>query len=468
MIAAALARFAQRTRIRAPPKTLHELVNRPVPLRTGIGSAHDQVSTSSKRAQAFYDQGLAYLHSFVWLEAARSFNEALRADPKLAMAHLGLTIAYTELNAPTRPEAALERAKALAPAASDHDRRHIAARTLQMDAEAGPGGLTRLADYRTALDEALAAYPQDEELWLLRGLAESPDPANRGQGSVAGSIRFYDKALALAPGHFAAHHYLTHAYENSGRIAQALAEGATYAKMAPAVPHARHMHGHNLRRAGRIAEAIDEFRAADALETEYFRTESVPVEYDWHYQHNLDLLATSYQYVGQMAKAEALFKTVVCDPVLAGRAGVQQARVAGVSARPGAREGGARRGARARRPPVAGRERDRAHRGRPRAARAGAVQGGRRRSERGAAADAGAPEGAGLAADAAEGAAGRVLPAHRASRSRGARCSKRWRARSARRRAPTRGRRRSSRSRRSRAPRARSATGTSPPGPHVR
>jgi len=280
-----------------------------VPLRKGIGSAHDTVFTTSTPAQAFYDQGLAYLHSFVWLEAARSFNEALRADPKLAMAHLGLTIAYTELNAPAAARAALDRATALAAAANDHDRRHIAARALQVEAEGGPAGLTRLPDYRKALDEALAAFPQDEELWLLRGLAESPDPADRGQGSVASSIPFYDNALALAPGHFAAHHYLTHAYENNGRVALALAEGATYARMAPAVPHARHMYAHNLRRAGRIAEAIDEFRAADALETEYFRTESVPVEYDWHYQHNLDLLATSYQYIGQMAAAEALFKT---------------------------------------------------------------------------------------------------------------------------------------------------------------
>src|SRR5437762_11957708 len=75
------------------------LAERPVALRSGIGSAHDAVSTTSKEAQAFYDQGLAYLHSYVWLEAARSFNQALRLDLKLALAHLGLTIAYTELNA---------------------------------------------------------------------------------------------------------------------------------------------------------------------------------------------------------------------------------------------------------------------------------------------------------------------------------------------------------------------------------
>ena len=284
------------------------MARRPVPLRIGIGSAHDGVSTASKQAQAFYDQGLAYLHSYVWLEAARSFNQALRLDPKLALAHLGLTIAYTELNAAAAARAALERAQALAATATEHDRRHVEARALQMAAEAAPADAAKLTAYRAALDAALVQYPADEEFWLQRGQAESPDPAERGQGSVAGSVRFYEKALALAPAHFAAHHYLTHAYENSGRVQDALTQGATYAKMAPAVPHARHMDGHNLRRAGRIEEAIEEFSAADALETAYFTAEKIPVEYDWHYQHNLDLLATSYQYIGQMRKAEELFK----------------------------------------------------------------------------------------------------------------------------------------------------------------
>ena len=282
------------------------VAQRPVPLRTGIGSAHDAVATRSKQAAAFHDQGLAYLHSYVWLEAARSFNQALRLDPKLAMAHVGLSIAYLELNASAAAHAALDRAKALA--TTDHERRHVAARALQMAAEGAPADTAKLAAYRVALDEALVKFPADEEFWLQRGQAESPDPAERGQGSVAGSARFYEKALALAPTHFAAHHYLTHAYENAGRVQDALTQGTTYAKMAPAIPHARHMAGHDLRRAGRIDDAIVEFAAADAIETAYFAAEKIPVEYDWHYQHNLDLLATSYQYVGQMRKADALFR----------------------------------------------------------------------------------------------------------------------------------------------------------------
>jgi len=283
-----------------------ELAQKPLPLRKGIGVAHDTVATTSKDAQAFYDQGLAYLHSYVWLEAARSFNQALRLDANLAIAHAQVAVAYTELNAPAAAHDALARAQTLAAKASEHDRTHVEARRLQMAAGADP---TRLPAYRAALDAALVKYPQDEELWLARGQAESPDPAERGQGSVAGSVRFYQKALALAPANVAAHHYLTHAYENTGRVDESLTESAAYARMAPEVPHARHMHGHSLRRTGTVDEAIEEFRAADALETAYFKAEGVTAAHDWHYQHNLDLLATTYQYIGQMKKAEPLLKT---------------------------------------------------------------------------------------------------------------------------------------------------------------
>jgi tetratricopeptide (TPR) repeat protein len=414
VIAAAAAVLSQAHAHSAPPPVarpaLQELVNRPVPLRKGIGSAHDGVSTASKPALAFYDQGLAYLHSFVWLEAARSFTEALRADPKLAMAHLGLSMAYVELNAPAAARAALGRAKALA--ASDHDRVHVAARALQMAAEDAPRDTAKLAAYRTALDQALTTFPGDVQLWLQRGQAESPDPAERGQGSVAGSIRFYEKALALAPGHFAAHHYLTHAGENSGRTSEALAHGAIYAKMAPAVPHARHMHGHSLRRLGRIDEAIGEFAAADALESAYFAAERVPLDYDWHYQHNLDLLATSYQYDGQMAKAESAVEDVVRHPssLLVQEFNKREWPVFLL-----ARGGRARRSRprRPRRAPVAGGERDRARRGGH--ARLALGQFKAAADEANAAlrlmrARRRAPA---MVGDAAAGAAGRVLPAHR-------------------------------------------------------
>src|SRR4051812_25081859 len=108
-VAVALAQDAHGHR---PPSSAAalELAQRPVPIRTGIGHAHDPVASASPQAQAFHDQGLAYLHSYVWLEAARSFNQALRLDQTLALPHLGLSIAYVELNDASAARAALTRA----------------------------------------------------------------------------------------------------------------------------------------------------------------------------------------------------------------------------------------------------------------------------------------------------------------------------------------------------------------------
>jgi tetratricopeptide (TPR) repeat protein len=281
-----------------------DVLERAISIQTGIGSAHDAVAASSPQAQAFYDQGLAYLHSYAWIDAARSFNAALRLDPKLALAYVGLSYAYFELDDPAAARAAFERAVPL----NNHERQHVEVRRAQLVAEAAPHDAEKMASYRKALDAALAQFPSDEEFWLQRGVAESSDPADRGQGSLASSVRFYEQALKLAPDHFAGHHFLTHAFENTGNIQEALKHASAYATMAPSSPHALHMHGHELRRSGRIDEAVTEFEKADRLEAEYLKTEGISAEHNWHYHHNLDLLATSYQYLGQMAKAERLMK----------------------------------------------------------------------------------------------------------------------------------------------------------------
>ncbi len=61
------------------------------------GHIHEEVTTSSPVAQKYYDQGLLLLYAYDWINAARSFSEALRRDPHLALAHLGLSFAYTGL-----------------------------------------------------------------------------------------------------------------------------------------------------------------------------------------------------------------------------------------------------------------------------------------------------------------------------------------------------------------------------------
>lgn len=261
------------------------------------------VATEVPRAQAFYDQGLAYLHSYVWLEAARSFNEALRADPDLAMAQLGLSYALGELGLGDAARAATAEAERLAARATDRERVRIGIRVRQAAATAQPADAALQAAYATAKEQALEKYPNDVELLLLIGQAQDPPLASHGIDHESSSLPFYRRALEQAPDYFAVHHYLAHAYENMNRLDLALPHAERFARDASAIPHAHHMFGHVLRRADRVDEALREFVRADELELAYFRSDGVPPEYDWHYRHNLNLLGMAYQYGGQMQAA---------------------------------------------------------------------------------------------------------------------------------------------------------------------
>jgi len=297
-----------------------EVLQRPVGLREAVGPLHDAVTASSKEAQALYDQGVAYLHSYVWIEAARSFNQSLRADPRLAMAYLGLSRVYSGLEDPVAARAALDEAQARAAGASQREQRRIELRRKQLDAMEDTASAEKHLAYKKALDDALAADMDDPELWLLRGNAEERWASGRGQRGEAASVAFYQQALAIVPDHFAAHHYLVHSYENIGRIDDALRHGQAYARLASDIPHARHMYGHDLRRVGRVEEAIAEFRKAYEIEQAYYAAEKIPAGIDWHHPHNLDLLAGCHQHQGQMRTAEAYMRESLAIPsVMEGR-----------------------------------------------------------------------------------------------------------------------------------------------------
>ena len=98
----------------------------------------------------------------------------MRHDANLALAHVGLSYAYIELSKPAQAKQAIATAQTLAAKAGEHERRHIEARALQMAAEDASRDPARLAAYRKALDAAIAAFPDDVELLLKRGMAESP------------------------------------------------------------------------------------------------------------------------------------------------------------------------------------------------------------------------------------------------------------------------------------------------------
>ena len=66
----------------------------PGPLFDGLGDLHHPITTESKQAQRYFDQGMRLLFGFNHKEAIRSFRSAAFLDPQCAMAHWGVAYAY--------------------------------------------------------------------------------------------------------------------------------------------------------------------------------------------------------------------------------------------------------------------------------------------------------------------------------------------------------------------------------------
>jgi tetratricopeptide (TPR) repeat protein len=287
-------------------------------LRDGLGQVHEKVTTSSTEAQKYYDQGLAYLHSYVWIEAARSFNQALRLDPKIAMAYVGLSRTYSGLTDPKAALEALQKAQALAPSVQEWERQRIQLRARQLEAIDDIDNQAKLEAYRKALDAVLANRPNDIELLLIRGNAEESFASGRGQFGMSTAVPFYDRVVKLQADNPAAHHYLVHNYENLGLPEEAVKHGEIYARVTPNVAHAQHMYGHDLQKVNRNTEAVIQFQKAQQIEEAYYREEHIDVKYDWHHIHNLDLMSISHAFMGQMKDAEALWREAFADPPTSG------------------------------------------------------------------------------------------------------------------------------------------------------
>src|SRR5258706_10802188 len=67
----------------------------PARILTGQGRIQFPITTSSEKAQEFFNQGVAQMHSFWATEAERSFLQAAALDPQAPMPHWGIAMVAT-------------------------------------------------------------------------------------------------------------------------------------------------------------------------------------------------------------------------------------------------------------------------------------------------------------------------------------------------------------------------------------
>src|SRR5918992_1704648 len=140
----------------------------PVTLATGLGDINHPVTTTNAEAQKFFNQGLAYIYAFHHEEAIRSFKQAAQLDPNLAMAYWGVALSLgSNYNVPADGPALIEaysnlqKAIALAPKASEHERAYISALSKRYSSDINVDKNKLAVDYKTAMGELAKNYPDD-------------------------------------------------------------------------------------------------------------------------------------------------------------------------------------------------------------------------------------------------------------------------------------------------------------------
>lgn len=257
-----------------------------------------RVSTASPECQAFVDQGLGYYYSYVWMEAARSFETATKHDPTCAIAWWGLSKACEKWGkAAYAPP--LKKAQELLTHANEREMRLIKAR-LQ---EKGLIDTVKQEDRRKeavkTLDELLTLYDDDEEGWYARSqVADGPNAA----------APFHKALLRINPQHPGAHHELIHHYENIRRPALGWPHAEGFVQSSPGIPHALHMQAHLAMRIGKWEKTTDRSARAIEVEEAYHKLMGVKPNEDHQFAHHLETLMRSLIHDGRFKEAHELRK----------------------------------------------------------------------------------------------------------------------------------------------------------------
>jgi tetratricopeptide (TPR) repeat protein len=290
-------------------QTLPGDINAPPPLVEGLGNAHLAITTSVPMTQAYFDQGVRYLHGFNHAEAIRAFRQAQRLDPNCAMCFWGEAFALgPNINAAME---AADNAPAYAAARRAHELRANASPMEQAFIEAlqaryqrnAPQDRSRLdAAFAEAMARAADRYPDNDLMQTLAAeAAMDTQPwdywqagGREAKGRAADAIRRIETVLARNPDSAGAIHLYLHLAEASSDPWRAERAAERLGRVAPQAGHLVHMPGHIYYRVGRFRDSIRANLEAVATDERYIRSADPSPLYRYgYYPHNVHFVMTS-------------------------------------------------------------------------------------------------------------------------------------------------------------------------------
>ncbi|WP_284653110.1 tetratricopeptide repeat protein [Flavobacterium terrisoli] len=240
------------------------------PLFSGLEGINFQISTKNKEAQRYFEQGLMLSYGFNHAEAARSFFEATRQDPKCAMGWWGFAYvlgpnynAGMEKDNFIRAHDAVTKAKSLSNSCTPKEKDLIEALTHRYSNDTTIARPQLDSAYAKAMQKVYKKYPKDADVASL--YAESLmdlHPWNLWQkdGKIQPwtpeIVAVLKKCLQLEPKHVGANHFYIHATEMSLHAEDANASADLLRDLVPGSGHLLHMPSHTYIRTGRYHDGV--------------------------------------------------------------------------------------------------------------------------------------------------------------------------------------------------------------------
>ena len=262
-----------------------------------------RISTTSPECQAYFDQGLGYFYSYVWMEAARSFETALQYDVECPMAWWGLSRALERWGKLNHRDTLVKASKLQTRANYREQQLILASMQEKEDTPAAGDEEARKRKAIATIDNLIALYDEDEEAWYFRAQLAGGSGLNGGQLS---SVPFYKALLRINPLHPGANHELIHYYENAERPALGWIHAENFIKSSPGIPHAFHMQAHLAMRLGKWAKTTDRSVHAIELQRAYHKEMKVKPHDDHQYDHHLETLLCALVHDGRFTEARAI------------------------------------------------------------------------------------------------------------------------------------------------------------------